>query len=83
MPDQLLDTLHQDHRVLAHILEALDRQQALIHAGHEPDYELLEEILSYMADYPDRFHHPTEDAIFQRYLEKPDADWFSGAAGHR
>lgn len=38
--------------------------------GERADLELLEEIMIYVTQYPDRIHHPTEDIVFTRLLEK-------------
>ena len=42
----------------------------MLHDGAEPDYELMCEMLDYMSNYSDIVHHPTEDIIFQRVMEK-------------
>lgn len=62
----LLDRLHRDHQNLALLLGLLDKLLDRFHEGQEPDYELLCELLEYMADYADQVHHPSEDLIFER-----------------
>jgi hemerythrin-like domain-containing protein len=62
--------LEQDHLRLARLLDLFDALLIRFHEGLEPDYQLMEEMLEYMADYADRFHHPTEDLIFRRALDK-------------
>ena len=34
--------------------------------GVPPDYDLLENVMSYVTSYPDTYHHPTEDVVFAR-----------------
>ena len=65
----LLDRLNRDHRNLAQVLTLLDRLLDRFHAGAEPDFELICELLDYMESYADQIHHPTEDLIFERLIE--------------
>ena len=67
---RLLDRLHEDHGHLSRLLDLLDRLLDRFHEGTEPDYELMCEMLKYMESYADQIHHPTEDLIFERMLEK-------------
>lgn len=65
---QLLDRLTKDHRHLTRLLDLLDTLLDHFHAGHEPDYELMCEMLEYLDSYADQVHHPTEEVIFERLL---------------
>ena len=56
---------HANYRKLLDLLEALTA--AFVH-GDELDYELMADIVYYMTQYPDRYHHPREDAAFSRLL---------------
>ncbi|BAU47932.1 AraC family transcriptional regulator [Sulfurifustis variabilis] len=48
------------------LLDLLERQLDAFERAARPDYELMEDIVRYMREYPDRFHHPWEDLIFAR-----------------
>lgn len=62
---------HVNYRKL---LDLLDAQTAIFADGGQPDYELMSDILYYMTQYPDQFHHPREDVAFARLLAyDPDA----------
>jgi hemerythrin-like domain-containing protein len=39
--------------------------------GGKPDYRMLRDMVAYLSEYPDEFHHPLEDLVFRR-LEKLD-----------
>lgn len=67
--NSLMNRLGQDHARLAGLLDLLDALLDRFHAGAEPDYELMSELLEYMDSYSDTIHHPTEDLIFRRALE--------------
>lgn len=72
MSDQL-KLWHQEHANFARLLNLLDAQVQLFHAGEQPDYGLMSEIISYMVDYADAYHHPREDAGFARLVQKDPA----------
>ena len=51
----------------------LHRQADVFHTGGRPNYELMLDIVSYLRDYSDRYHHPREDVAFARMAERcPD-----------
>lgn len=62
--------LHQDHVNLAQLVPVLRAGLSKLQSGERADLELLEEIMIYVTQYPDRIHHPTEDIIFTRLLDK-------------
>jgi hemerythrin-like domain-containing protein len=64
---------HADHANFARLLALLERQLAAFHAGEQPDYALMLDIVHYLRHYPDRFHHPREDVAFARLVEHEPA----------
>ena len=50
---------------MARLLDALERQIEEMTRAGAPNYELILEIANYFCSYPDRCHHPKENAIFQ------------------
>jgi hemerythrin-like domain-containing protein len=70
----VIATLREEHKNIARLLNALDHQLALLAAAQQPDYELLRGIADYFCDYPDRCHHPKEDAVLARLrAQHPEA----------
>lgn len=62
----------QQHDQLRRLLDLLAHELASIRTGEDPRYELLLDLLFYLTRYPDRFHHPEEDALFDRiWREQP------------
>lgn len=61
---------HADHVNFGQLLGLLEKQVAVLHGGERPDYELMLDIMSYLRHYPDRFHHPREDAAFARLVAR-------------
>ncbi|SDX84200.1 Hemerythrin-like domain-containing protein [Allochromatium warmingii] len=66
----IMTRLTQDHSRLRQVLDLLEELLDRFHQGEEPDYALMDELLEYMDSYADIVHHPTEELIFQRLLDK-------------
>ena len=62
----MMSTLLAEHRHMSTILKLLEKQIDLIESGGAVNAHVVYETMYYMAQYPDRFHHPREDAIYQR-----------------
>ena len=59
-----LAIIQREHRALAAVLYTFDHVLADIRAGKiAPDFALFDAVLSYVQDFPDRFHHPKEDEV--------------------
>nr|VFJ61339.1 MAG: Hemerythrin-like domain-containing protein [Candidatus Kentron sp. DK] len=61
--------LHADHVNMVRLLDLIEEQRELLQTGQMPDYVLMMDIMQYMTNYPDLFHHPREDVIFRRVTE--------------
>jgi hemerythrin-like domain-containing protein len=66
---------HADHINFAKLLNLLEDQLELFHAGGSPQYELMLDVMYYMTHYPDVLHHPKEDLIFAKIKKR------TGSAG--
>nr|VFJ77801.1 MAG: Hemerythrin-like domain-containing protein [Candidatus Kentron sp. FW] len=65
----MIKQLHTDHVNMARLLDLIDEQLAVFQTGGAPDYVLMTDIMQYMTNYPDLFHHPKENLIFRRLAE--------------
>jgi hemerythrin-like domain-containing protein len=64
---------HTEHVYFRRLLELLHRELDSFHRGERPNYELMLDIVAYLRDYSDQFHHPREDVAFARLAERcPD-----------
>ena len=66
----IIAALDRDHANVAKLLDLLESEILAIGVGKTPDYPLLQGIMRYMTQYPDRFHHPKEDLIFAQLLKR-------------
>ena len=60
---------HAEHVCFRHLLYLLQREVDVFHTGERPNYELMYDIVSYLRDYGDLFHHPREDVAFARLVK--------------
>jgi len=56
----------QEHQYFSRLLRLMRKQVDLFHAGGEPNYELMRDVVWYLRDYSDALHHPREDVAFER-----------------
>ena len=75
--------LDRDHANVARLLELLESEILAIEVGKTPDYPLLQDIMRYMTQYPDRFHHPKEDLIFVQLLKREPGARADRVLAHR
>ena len=55
---------HEEHVYFGQLLGLLKKQLDLFHRGERPNYALMFDVVSYLRDYSDQFHHPREDVAF-------------------
>lgn len=63
---QLIEMLREEHRNIEKLLAVLERELNVFDHSERPDYEIIQAVIRYFQDYPDRFHHPKEDLIFDK-----------------
>jgi hemerythrin-like domain-containing protein len=66
----IVDAWHREHARFARLLHLLEAQLAEFHDEGSPDYELMRDIVHYLHDYGDRYHHPREDLAFAAMLKR-------------
>jgi hemerythrin-like domain-containing protein len=70
-----IEAWRREHEYFARLLLLLQKQVDVFHAGEEPKYALMQDIVSYLREYSDRFHHPREDVAFERLAPRcPDLE---------
>jgi hemerythrin-like domain-containing protein/rubrerythrin len=55
---------HRDHVYFKRVLDLLEKQLDIFHAGEQPDYERMLDIIYYLRRFTDQLHHPREDVAF-------------------
>ena len=61
---------HDEHAYFRRLLDLLERQIDVFHAGEQPNYALMLDIIYYLRHFTDQSHHPREDAAFSRLAER-------------
>ena len=67
---EIMMTLNSEHRYISSLLEALAEQADNLLPGRVPDFALMHDIVNYMASFPDEYHHPREDLLFDRLVAR-------------
>ena len=70
----IIETLHQEHRNIALLLSAMEKQIESLAAAGETDFDLLKSIADYFCDYPNSCHHPKENAILMQMQVRHPAE---------
>lgn len=67
---EIMRQLHTDHVNMARLLNVLEAELDRLAAGGSMDYPLALDVITYMTEYPDVYHHPKEDLLFSRWLQR-------------
>ncbi len=63
-----------EHANFSRLLDLLEEQVAAFHRGEQPNYHLMHDIVAYLREAPDRYHHPREDVMLaQLAIRDPGA----------
>ena len=62
----IIDILREEHRNIEKVLLVLEQELDVFDRREQPDYEVLEAVIGYFQDYPERCHHPKEDMVFAK-----------------
>lgn len=75
MLNSALAIIHDEHRSLAAVIHGLRYLVREMREGHaKPDFKLLWAMTFYLAEFPEKLHHPKEDAyLFARLRQRTDA----------
>lgn len=61
---------HEEHDYFKRLLQLLQEEADTLHEGGSPNYELMLDILSYLREYGDAVHHPREDEVCRRLVQR-------------
>lgn len=63
---EFIETLLEEHRNIKKLLHVLEQELNVFDHSDQPDYEILRAIIEYFQDYPESYHHPKEDMVFEK-----------------
>jgi hemerythrin-like domain-containing protein len=66
----VLKNLHTDHVHICRVLDFLETQIGILEMGGNPEWDLMGDVMHYMTNFPDLYHHPKEDLIFGRLRQR-------------
>jgi hemerythrin-like domain-containing protein len=65
---QAVGVIHDEHRSLAAVIHGLEFVSR--NSSELPDFRLLNAMLYYIREYPERVHHPTEDTVLFALIQE-------------
>ncbi|MFT5809158.1 MAG: hemerythrin-like domain-containing protein [Moritella dasanensis] len=66
----MLSLITKDHEQVEQLLNVLTEQLAELESEQQGvNFKLMDDIVHYLRNYIDRYHHPKEDLIYSYYLE--------------
>jgi hemerythrin-like domain-containing protein len=69
----IMDLLHQEHRNIEKLLIVLEQELRVFERAERPDYEVIKAVIAYFEVYPDTYHHPQENMIFEKLKARDPA----------
>ncbi len=69
----IIDLLCQEHRNIEKLLLVLERELDIFARGERPDYEVVQAVIAYFQVYPDTYHHPQENLVFEKLKVRDSA----------
>lgn len=63
----ILNELHRDHINLNKMLAILRQKVAKLRAGNHPNFSLMADVINYISNYADAYHHSREDSMYQYF----------------
>jgi hemerythrin-like domain-containing protein len=69
----VIEILRQEHRNVEKLLLVLERELGVFARGEYPDYEVIHAVIGYFQVYPNVYHHPLEDMVFEKLKTRDSA----------
>ena len=63
-----LIAIAEEHKYVLRLLVLLEKEAHILCEGKPADMECMSHILNYITHYPDKYHHPKEELIFDRMV---------------
>lgn len=63
---EVMRVLRREHANMAALVKTLDWQMREFEIGGQPDYDVIRSVVDYFLSFPDLYHHPKEDLVFER-----------------
>lgn len=73
MPE-IVSALRREHANIVTLIRTLEWHVNEFEQAGAPDYDIIEGVIDYFLGYPDLYHHPKENLIYAKLLERdPEA----------
>lgn len=70
---EVMRVLQREHANMAALVKTLDWQIREFEVGGQPDYDVIRSVVDYFLSFPDLYHHPKEDLVYEKLKQRaPD-----------
>ncbi len=69
---EIILALKYEHRYMNRVFDAFKEQLEIMDDGGHADFELMADVIRYMCRFPDKSHHPREDVVFRKLMERDE-----------
>jgi len=69
----VMDILHQEHRNIDTLLRVLEQELNAFDQAAKPDYDVISAVIGYFQTYPEAYHHPQENRVFEKLKARDSA----------
>jgi hemerythrin-like domain-containing protein len=70
---RVISVLQKDHQNVMILLQLLDPVTSKLTPGTPADFVPVLDVMNYMTRYSDLFHHPMEELVFKKIVERDDS----------
>ncbi len=63
---RIIEILLDEHRNIEKLLHVLEQELDAFDHSESPDYQILQAVIDYFQGYPESYHHPKEDIVFEK-----------------
>ncbi len=69
---EIILALKYEHRYMNRVFDAFKEQLEILDDDGQADFELMADVLLYMRRFPEKAHHPREDVVFRKLMERDE-----------
>ncbi|NAW57949.1 MULTISPECIES: hemerythrin domain-containing protein [unclassified Vibrio] len=66
----MIERIRREHGYMMRLLAVLRKKIALLKDEKVVNYNLIREVVDYLANHSEKVHHPKEDILYNYYMEK-------------
>ncbi|MFC5076634.1 Hemerythrin HHE cation binding domain protein [Vibrio thalassae] len=66
----MIERIRREHGYMVRLLAILNRKLHLLESEQPINYNIVKEIVDYLANHSEKIHHPKEDILYRYFIDK-------------